>query len=170
MQNKQLPKWHTRKKKPADKPGASGLSGWFQDGFKKAIVGGIAIVITLILGGAAASVIHFSGWEGAKNFFWGEKRIIDYTFYVMSGQLLTTDRESLPGVNVVVVDHDVPSVRTNPNGFYDMRVELPVGTEQVELRFIDDNNNEVYRTMVAPQMNSLKNDETEQQFVPNYPE
>ena len=136
----------------------------FEESSIKAIVAAAAsilIFLTIYLLGYTDVGTWLRKGEEAKNNFTMMQH------YSVEGILVDCDSLPIPGIKVVARGYDVNPALTDEDGFFSSSMKLPVELNEIQIRFVDSTNQEIYKTLYNLDKNSVENDDILVYVIPD---
>lgn len=145
-----------KKRKPKKKSFLKELLDELRAGSIKAIVFAVGSILLFL----AVYILGYTD-AGARLYEANEKQeeFTTTKHYSIEGVLVDCDSLPIPGVKVVARGFDVDPALTDNDGFFSAIVKLPIELDEIQIRFLNSRNQEIYTTLYALDKNPVEDDE-----------
>lgn len=153
-----------KKRKPKKKSFLKELLDELRAGSIKAIVFAVGSILLFL-------VVYIFGYTDAGSWLRSANETKDeFTmkqYYSIEGVLVDCDSLPIPGIKVVAKGFDVEPALTDSNGFFSAIVKLPIELDEIQIRFLNSRNQEIYTTLYTLDKNHVEDDELQTYVIPD---
>lgn len=158
---KRPPSWYAQRQREKAKATPSEES-YFQRVWKKIEDKGIGLIATLIISAVlfiVAVILSLGNMGKTINFLSNvDEQITTIHYPQLEGQVLNLDSIPQASLTVAIKGHDVSTTKTNTEGYFKLRVPLPVELNEITIRFLNEKNELIYEALMAVDQNNVPSD------------